>query len=231
MIVRNSISAVGTRIMRLLIGQPPKKMSELIEATGVTRTAISEQLNELISSGYVQQRQERLSGRGRPRYLYSATELALKNLFESYQNILVPATWRAIKKYCGDSMLYKVCDDISTELAEHYNNQILSEEPKDRLQELTDLVCRSGRLGACRVEGGVLEYDKLSCPFVSMYDDSGLVCEIDRLLMSKIVKAPMERIRCRLVGDPCCTFRVIKQKEKGANDSILESCYTAGNQK
>ena len=110
MIIRNSISAVGTRIMRLLIGQSPKTMTELIEATGVTRTAISEQLSELISSGYIQQKLERLPGRGRPRYLYSATEYALKKLFEGYQSILVPAAWRAIKKHCGADVVDTVVD-------------------------------------------------------------------------------------------------------------------------
>ncbi len=213
MFIRNSISAVGARIMRLLIGQPPKKMSDLIEATGVTRTAVSEQLNELIAAGYVHQKLERLPGRGRPRYLYSATEYALKKLFEGYQSILVPAAWRAIQRHCGDDIVAKVCSDISDEMAEHYNNQIKSDVPEERLQEFTEIVCQSGRLGACRIESGRAEYDKLSCPFVSMYDGSGIVCEIDKLSMSKIVNAPVERVRCRLEGDPCCTFRIMKTAE------------------
>ncbi|MCL2118272.1 MAG: winged helix-turn-helix transcriptional regulator [Planctomycetaceae bacterium] len=211
MIIRNSISAVGSRIMRLLIGQCPKTMSELIEATGVTRTAVSEQLNELISAGYIQQKLERLPGRGRPRYLYSATDFALKKLFEGYQSVLVPAAWRAIKKHCGEEVMTKVVDEISSELAEHFNRQIESNIPEERLQEYTDIICRSGRLGACRVEGEHSEFDKLSCPFVSMYDGSGIVCDIDELAMSKIVKAPVARIRCRLEGDPCCTFRFTKK--------------------
>jgi len=205
--------------MRLLIGQPPKTMTELIEATGVTRTAISEQLNELISSGYIQQKLERLPGRGRPRYLYSATEYALKKLFEGYQNIVVPSAWLAIQKHCGDEVLTKVCDDISNDLAEHFNKQIESDIPEKRLQEFTDIVCRSGRLGACRIDGDNVEYDKLSCPFVSMYDGSGIVCEIDKLSMSKIVKAPVERVNCRLEGSPCCTFRIVKNPGN-ANDAV-----------
>ena len=213
MIVQKSIGAVGTRIMRLLIGQTPKKMSDLIEATGVTRTAVSEQLNELIAAGFVQQKLERLSGRGRPRYLYSATEYALKKLFEGYQSVLVPAAWRSIKKNCGHDMIAKVCDDVSTELADHYNRQINSSVPEERLREFTEIVCQSGRLGACRIENNYAEYDKLSCPFVSMYDGSGIVCEIDKLAMSKILKSPVERVRCRLEGDPCCTFRIIRKPE------------------
>ena len=208
--------------MRLLIGQLPKTMSELIEATGVTRTAISEQLNELISSGYIHQKQERLPGRGRPRYLYTATEYALKKLFDGYQNIVVPSAWRAIKKYCGDEVLASVCEEISDEMADHFNKQIESTTPEKRLQEFTDIVCRSGRLGACRIDDDKIEYDKLSCPFVSMYDGSGIVCEIDKLSMSKIVKAPVERVRCRLEGAPCCTFRIIKKPDNAKETSAGE---------
>ena len=200
--------------MRLLIGQPPKTMSELIEATGVTRTAISEQLNELILSGYIQQKLERLPGRGRPRYLYSATEFALKKLFEGYQSILVPAAWRAIKKHCGQDVVKNVVDEISTELADHFNRQIESHVPEERLREFSEIVSHSGRLGTCRIDGEHAEYDKLSCPFVSMYDGSGIVCDIDKLAMSKIMKVPVERIRCRLEGSPCCTFRLAKQQDE-----------------
>ena len=225
MIVQNSIGTVGTRIMRLLIGQAPKKMSDLIEATGVTRTAVSEQLNELIANGYVQQKLERLPGRGRPRYLYSATELALKKMFEGYQSVLVPAAWRAIKKHCGNDMIGKVCDEISTELAEYYNRQISASDPEERLREFTTVICQSGRLGAYRIENGIAEYDKLSCPFVSMYDGSGIVCEIDKLAMSKILKAPVERVHCRLEGAPCCTFRIIRNPEDKKGVSSHEPCY------
>ena len=220
MIIGNSISAVGARIMRLLIGQPPKTMSDLIEATGVTRTAVSEQLNELIAAGYIQQKLERLPGRGRPRYLYSATEFALKKLFEGYQNILVPAVWRAIKKHCSVEVLDKVCDEISSELADHFNRQIESTTPAERLREFTDIVSRSGRLAVCRLDGEQLEYDKLSCPFITMYDNSNIVCEIDKQSMSKIVKAPIERTQCRLDGAPCCTFRFLTPKPEMELESV-----------
>jgi len=200
-------------------------MTELIEATGVTRTAISEQLNDLISSGYIQQKLERLPGRGRPRYLYSATEYALKKLFDGYQSIVVPATWRAIKKHCGDEVMTKVCDEISNEMADHFNKQIESDIPEKRLQEFTDIVCRSGRLGACRIDGDNVEYDKLSCPFVSMYDGSGIVCEIDKLSMAKIVKSPVERVGCRLEGAPCCTFRLVKKPENANVTEVVEEIH------
>ncbi|MFZ5831917.1 MAG: MarR family transcriptional regulator, partial [Planctomycetota bacterium] len=70
------ISASGMRLIKLLVGSRPQTVAELIEATGVTRTAVTEQLNELVAAGFVDRGTERLPGRGRPRYLYSATQSA-----------------------------------------------------------------------------------------------------------------------------------------------------------
>jgi len=206
---RHSISAVGTSIMRLLIGHPPRRMSELIEAIGVTRTAVSEQLNELITSGYVDQQIERLSGRGRPRYLYSATEFAMKHLFEGNQNLVVPAIWRAMKKHVGLEIMKQVCEEVASDLAGHFNRQITSEKPEERLREFTGIICKDGRLGVVRDEDGGAELDKLNCPFITMHDSSGLVCEIDKMTMRKIVGVDVERVRCRMEGAPCCTFRIV----------------------
>ena len=42
------------RVMKLLIGTPPQTISDLICAMGVTRTAVAEQLNELLAAGLVE---------------------------------------------------------------------------------------------------------------------------------------------------------------------------------
>lgn len=52
--------------MKLLVGNPPQTITDLIRAAGVTRTAVTEQLNELVAAGFVERSMERLSGRGRP---------------------------------------------------------------------------------------------------------------------------------------------------------------------
>ena len=52
------ISAAGLRIVKLLVGNPPQTVSDLIGATRVTRTAVTEQLNELVAAGYVERGHE-----------------------------------------------------------------------------------------------------------------------------------------------------------------------------
>ena len=64
------------RMIRLLVGNPPQSISALMESTAVTRTAVTEQLNELARAGFVERQSQPASGRGRPQYMYKATDAA-----------------------------------------------------------------------------------------------------------------------------------------------------------
>ena len=90
------------RVVKLLVGHPPCTISELIDETGVTRTAVTEQLNELMASGFVERTVEKLPGRGRPRHRFSATKAALVLLFANNQQLVVPAIWKAIDEIGGE---------------------------------------------------------------------------------------------------------------------------------
>jgi predicted ArsR family transcriptional regulator len=204
--------------MRLLIGHPPRSIAELIESTGVTRTAISEQLNGLITAGYVVQQMERLDGRGRPRYLYSATNLAMKHLFEGNQDVVVPAIWRAVQKYCGPETVNLICKEVAQDIANYFSAKMTASTPQERLKEFSNEFCRSGHLGHYHEEDGVPVFEKLNCPFISMFDGSSFLCEIDKLSMEKIVGSEVERFRYRLDGAPCCCFRIKKDSDKLAEE-------------
>jgi len=145
-----TVSPAAMRIVKLLVGNPPQTISDLIETTGVTRTAITEQLNELVAAGFVERTVERLHGRGRPRHLYRATPAALLLLFASNQRVVVPAMWQAIEELGGARLAEAVLDRVSALVAEHYRRRITAASPSDRLRELAELLTQ---------EGGLVEID------------------------------------------------------------------------
>ena len=102
MTVTAAVGEAGMRLVRLLTGRPPQSVEDLIDALGVTRSAVTLQLDELIAAGCVEFSQEKLPGRGRPRNLYSATPTALTELFRGNHWLVVPALWRAIEAVGGD---------------------------------------------------------------------------------------------------------------------------------
>jgi len=207
-----TISAAGLRVVKLLVGSAPRTVADLIRATGVTRTAVTEQLNELVAAGFVERSTERLPGRGRPRHLYKATDASLLVLFANSQRLVVPAVWQALRETGGEKLVKDVLRRVSLLLADHYNRRIRATEPKARLGELIDLLCQEGGLVEAVEENGQLVMYKRTCPFISMLDEKRSICSVDLEMMSSVVGRPVQRTACRHDGAPCCTFEIAHEK-------------------
>jgi len=202
-----SLSAAGMRLVRLLVGKPPQSVAELIREVGVTRTAVTEQLNELVAAGFAERTTERLAGRGRPRHRYAASGAAMVLLFAGNQRLLVPAIWRALREIGGEQLIQKVLHNVSRQMAEHYGRQIAGRTPEERLRELTELLRREGDVVDVEdaPDGGWI-LRKRSCGFYSMFEETRSVCCVDEEMTARIVGAPVQKTACRHDGAPCCQF-------------------------
>ena len=203
------VSQAGMRVVRLLVGRPPQSVADLIEATGVTRTAVTEQLSELLAAGFVERTTEQPDGRGRPRHLYRATNASLVFLFAGNQQLLVPAIWEAIEEAGGEALKRKVLKRVSRKMAKHYKARITGKTPRERLAQLADVL---------REEGCVVELDdsgnaqvilrKRSCQFFSMFEDTRSVCLVEHELLRSLLRAPVRQTASRHDGDVCCSFAI-----------------------
>ncbi len=203
-----SVSPAGLRLVKLLVGNPPMTVVELMEASGVTRTAVTEQLGELTAGGFVERHLERLSGRGRPHHRYAATHAALLLLFADAQRLVVPAIWNAIDEVGGEALTRRVTSSAARQLAEHYGKRIQETDPQKRLAQMSAILHEEGALVEVIDENGSLVLRKRSCPFVRMLDDKHSVCRIDEEMMSAVIGHPVRRVEYRHGGDPCCTFEL-----------------------
>lgn len=208
-----TVSVAAMRIVKLLVGAPPQTVADLIEVTGVTRTAVTEQLNELVAAGFVERTTERLVGRGRPRHLYAATDAALLLLFANNQRLVVPAIWEAISELGGTEMIKEVLHHVSRRLADHYNRKLEAKDPEGRLCEMMKLLQEEGGLVDVAEEDGQLVMYKRTCPFISMADEDGSICCVDQEMMTEVVGQPVRRTACRHNGDPCCAFEIVETSD------------------
>jgi DeoR family transcriptional regulator, suf operon transcriptional repressor len=206
------ISASGMRIIRLLVGNPPQTITDLIDSLDVTRTAVTEQLRELVLSGFLERQSQRPSGRGRPQYLYKATQSASLILYAQNQCMVVPAIWKALDDLGGDDLLRKVLKKISKTLAEHYIAKITAKKPEERLRQMMKLLNAEGGLTEAAVEKGNLVLRKRSCPFLRLVDEKRTICCVDQEMMGHVVGKPVRRTACRHDGAPCCTFEIDDDK-------------------
>jgi predicted ArsR family transcriptional regulator len=203
-----TITAAGMRVVRLLVGHPPRTVGELIRETGVTRTAVTEQLNELVAAGFVERSIERLPGRGRPRHRFSATQAALVLLFANNQQLVVPAIWKAVDEVGGEDLTKKLLRSVSRILAAHYKERITASDPKKRIDQFRAILEEEGGLVDVSSRDGHVTVTKRTCAFISMFDEQRHVCSIDLAVMSEIAGCPVQLTSCRHDGDPCCKVEI-----------------------
>jgi len=204
-----AVTEAGMRIMRLLVGKRPQSVAELMKATGVTRTAVTEQLTELLAAGFVDRTTEPPAGRGRPRHLYFATNSSLLSLFGSNQGQLVPAIWTAIAEIGGEPLKRKVLKRVSRIMANHYRPRITGKTPRERFVQMAELLREEGNLVEIEEDGaGQVVMRRRSCPFFSMFEETRCVCAVDHEMLRLIVRASVRRLACRHDGAPCCCFAI-----------------------
>lgn len=204
-----TLTPAGMRMLKLLVGREPQTVVSLMDAAGVTRTAVAELLNELVAAGLVHRGKERLPGRGRPRHVYGATNASMLLLFANSQGRVVPAIWRALAEIGGDKLTGKVVRLVGRELADYYKRRIRTRDPRERLRRLTRLLREEGGLMETAQEEGQLVLRKRSCPFIAMLDDNRTICCVDLEMMTEVVGRPLRLIACRHEGDPCCVVEII----------------------
>ena len=210
-----AVGAAGMRIVRLLVGQPPQTIASLIAASGVTRTAITEQLNELVESGFVERTTERLSGRGRPRHLYAATNDALLLLLSTSQRLVVPAIWAAIDQIGGEILARKVLRRVGQILGKHYKEQVAGKTPRQRLVEMGRILREEGALvDIDEDDAGRVMMHRRSCPFSILSDESRTVCCLDEEMMKVVVGRRVRRTAWRYDGASCCVFKIASSNGK-----------------
>ena len=206
------VTPAGLRIIKLLAGRPPRTVAELIDATSVTRTAVMEQLTELEAAGLVERTIERLSGRGRPRHLYRATDTAMTIVFPGNPRVAMPALWQAVFEVGGDELSRKVAKRLSRAMADYYSSRITAKKPQERLRQLLILFAAEGGLTDLTDEGnGRWMLYRRSCPFCGMADEHRNVCRVDQDMISTVVGRPVRRLACRDAGAPCCSFEIIEE--------------------
>ena len=205
------ISPASLKILNHLLGYPPRTVAELVRELGVTRTAVVEQLDELLKAGLVERAAENQSRRGRPSYRYTTTQAAAL-MSPGNQHLLVPAVWKSLQKIGGEDLLNHVIDEVSTQLAEGCRLSISATG-----ETLTGLELLE-RCGGCEEsqteENGVVRVTKRTCRFCSMFDDSEMLCRIHLQTLEKIVGSKVTRTQWRRDGDPCCVFEVGERKDE-----------------
>ncbi len=202
---QNTATPAG-QILEFLLRNGPANIKELEEASGVTATAVRQQLASLTTEGLVTMSKER-QGVGRPRNLYQLTERS-HSLFACYNDELALDLIHELMETEGADKLRYLLNRVGSKLAGQYRRQIRGEAMGERARELSTALDRRGIRVDLEHSEDVIILREYNCPYHEIASVHRDVCEMERNAFSLALGADVTLGDCIQDGHHSCQFTV-----------------------
>jgi predicted ArsR family transcriptional regulator len=192
--------------LEFLLRNGPASIKELELVSGVTATAVRQQLASLTAEGLVAMFKER-QGVGRPRNLYRLTERS-HSLFACYNDELALDLIHELLETEGTDKLRYLLNRVGSKLAVQYRRQIKGQAMGDRARELSTVLDRRGIRVDLEQGDGVIILREYNCPYHEIASVHRDVCEMERSAFSQALGADVTLSECIQDGHHSCHFVV-----------------------
>jgi DeoR family suf operon transcriptional repressor len=211
MLERRLIGNQAGNVLSYLQRYGSATVKDLEFALGVTATAVRQQIATLLAEAYIEQRVER-NGRGRPRHVYSLTSKG-QALFPKHYDELTHTLLREILLLEGPDKVQDLLVRLSERLAQKYAEQIESQSPMDRAQELIELLGAKGILADVQSGPDGIVFHEYNCPYYELARQYRAICDMEQGMISHVVNQPVELVSCSLDGHHGCQFKIEAVKQ------------------
>lgn len=201
-----NLSSPAGQILEYLLRNGTASIKELEQASGVTATAVRQQLANLTAEGLVVMTQER-QGVGRPRNVYQLTERS-HSLFACYCDELALSLIHELLETEGTDKLRSLLGRVGNKLAVQYSRQMRGEALGDRVRELSGLLDRRGIRAGFEQKGETIILHEYNCPYHDLASVHRDVCEMERSAFSQALGAEVTLGNCIQDGHHSCQFHV-----------------------
>jgi DeoR family transcriptional regulator, suf operon transcriptional repressor len=181
-------------------------VGELVEALGVTATAVRQRLTRMMDADYVQRSVER-QGRGRPVHRYKLTESGAKASGNNYADLAI-SLWQEIRAVPDPDFRRGLLKRIARRLTDQYAGQVRGETTDERMESLASLMNDREVLFDVNRSHQLPVLTARACPYPDLAEQDRSICAMERLLFSEVLGEPLKLSECRLDGGNCCTFEM-----------------------
>ena len=200
----NGKSTPDDDVLNLLADSGPLAISDIMQHSAVTRTAVHERLLRLMSEGLVERELVR-GGRGRPSYRYSLSPKARKLAGNNFAD-LAAVLWQQVLGIEDSGHRQHVITSIASALKVLYADAIHGTTLKARMNSLRELLEK--RRVRCQVDTprDGPTFTLRDCPYPELADVDSSICEMETMLFSQLLGDQVVLSQCRLDGHSCCQF-------------------------
>lgn len=215
-----SVSSDGI-LLDLLRGAAGMTIHEMAEGLGVTATAVRQRLTRLMAQGLVERRAERV-GRGRPNHVYELTEQGRRAGGSNFSDLAM-VLWEELRAIPDPAVRRGLIARVSHKMADRYGAEAEptieesevapAEKPSplerpllEKMQRLSEDYRRRSIPFTVEQRGEMPVLNAHACPYPDLAEQDHSICAMERMLFSEIVGEPLKLSKCRVAGDPCCSF-------------------------
>lgn len=181
-------------------------IGELVEALGVTATAVRQRLTRMMEAEYVERTAER-QGRGRPVHRYRLTESGAKASGNNYADLAM-SLWQEIRAVSDPEFRKGLLKRIARRMTDQYAEQVDGETTDERMQSLASLMNDREVLFDVDRSHQLPVLTAMACPYPDLAEQDRSICAMERMLFSEVVGESLRLSECRLDGGTCCTFEM-----------------------
>lgn len=196
-------------ILDLLRRRGGMNVTEFAAALGVTATAVRQRLVRLRAQGFIDRELDR-TPRGRPRHQYVMTAKGRRQAGANFGDLAM-ALWMELRAIPDPQVRVGLVQRLSRRLAEQYSDQVEGTDLATRLEGVAALFNDRQipfEVEEAREPNQLPVLTALACPYPELAEQDRSVCTMERMLFSELVGEKMTLSKCRLDGEPCCTFEV-----------------------
>lgn len=181
------------------------EISDLVEALGVTATAVRQRLTRLMEDELVCREEVVRGGRGRPSHRYQLTEKGSRASGNNYAE-LVDVLWAEIRSIEDPAVRSGLLQRIAKQLAERAG-ELPGDTLEERMQRLAELMQKRHIPFEVDKSGELPVLTAVACPYPELVEHDKSICAMERMLFSEVLGETMRLTDCRPHGDSCCSFQ------------------------
>ena len=206
--MRTSLDIAEREFLETLRKHPQVTVQQLCAELSVTANAVRQRLSRLQAAGFIQREAETRTGRGRPGFAYSVTELGLRQLGDNYSDLAM-ILWREVRNIPEADVRERLFGRIREALAERYGRQVESGAATSRqLHGLRSELEGHGFSVEIDENGQLPIIRENNCPYLDIAEHDRGICELEQSVFEAVLGTNVQLTQRCVDGHSCCEFEV-----------------------
>jgi predicted ArsR family transcriptional regulator len=193
-------------ILRIINEHPHTTVNEIAESLGLAPISVRYHLNLLERDGLIGIKKVRGTV-GRPYNTYAITNSGREQLPHSY-DVLAERLLNEVKQFAAPEQIERIFRGMAESITADHQGQLAGASVQQKVDVLVKLLGAEGFLVRWEEANGEYLLKEYNCPYQRVRQVHPEICQLDRQIITSIMKAPVELNTCIADGDECCTYHV-----------------------